>query len=327
MKKIYAFFAAALMSISAMAGTVTFEGADFAGLGAANNGKGAKVELTKNGVTVSTNMGYGDGKCLRVYQGGDIVITSSQKMTNVDFSCNSAYASIKNQTPNSTTCKVTAPSGTGVKHVRIEKITITVDGDVVGGEEGEGEGDGEDLNYTVNFKYAEVYNFFDYLTDDSENITIYLYGEEEDPYEMQIDLLVKAGTGIGKQLPEGTYKIDETFAVGSAVVGFEDEETEEVLGTWFTDWENLFMFPAMGGTVTVGKNSISVNMTYKDEEGVVSVKANYSGDLTIEEGEFDEDETGIMNTEATVKVQKTIENGQLVIRRGEQRYNVMGQNL
>lgn len=328
MKKIFSFLAVALLSMSAMAGTITIDGSSFSG--GTNDGKGSDVKYTQGGVTVSTNAGYADGKELRVYQNGTITITSQEKMTKISFTVSSKSCEMPDVTPNSTTWSKEIPSGTGLKAARISQIVITIDGEVEGGDEkeegegeGDGEGEGEDLNYTISFKNAEVYNFFDYLTDDSENITIYLYGEEEDPYDMQIDLLVKAGTGIGKQLPEGTYKIDETFAVGSAVVGFEDEETEEALGTWFTDLENLFMIPAMGGTVVVGKNSINVNLTYEDEEGAINVKASYSGDLTIEEGELIGEEA-VENVDAEVKVMKSIENGQLIIRRGENSYNVMG---
>lgn len=318
MKKIFSFLAVALMSMGAMAGTVVFTAADFKG-GAAS--PGAHLEAVKSGVTVSTENGYKADDHIRVFGGGTYTLefSSEIKMTKIAFewaATGNKYEGPATETPNATEYTVTA-----TKQMRIAKITVTVDGEVEG-EEG-GEFEGGDMNYTISFKYAEVYNYYDYLTDDSENITIYLYGEEEDPYEMQVDLLVKAGTGIGKQLPEGTYKIAESLAVGSAIVGFADEESEEYLGTWFTDWENYYMIPAMDGTVIVGKNSITVNMTYEDEEGAINVKASYSGDLTIEEGEFIGEEA-VENVDAEVKVMKSIENGQLIIRRGENSYNVMG---
>ncbi len=180
--------------------------------------------------------------------------------------------------------------------------------------------------YNIAFPYAEAYNYYDYLSEEGEDITIYLYDEEFN-YYLQLDLIVPAGTGLDGQVPAGTYQINESLAVGSAVIGFESEEEEEILGCWLTDYINMYMLPLMSGTVTVGDHSVTVNAQYEDAEGIVTVKATYSGDLTIAEGEFVDPEESIENTTQAQEVIKTIENGRLVIRRGENQYDVLGNRL
>lgn len=317
MKKIFSFFAVALLSMSAMAGTVVFTAADFKG-GAAS--PGAHLEAVKSGVTVSTENGYKADDHIRVFGGGTYTLefSSEIKMTKIAFewaATGNKYEGPATETPNATEYTVTA-----TKQMRIAKITVTVDGEVEG-EEGE-EGEIQD-SYDVTFTTAEVYNYFDFMTDDAEDITVYLSGDEEYPYFFQMDMLVKNGTGLGKQLPKGTYKIDESFAVGTVLVGFEDEEYYEPYGAWFIDMNAFVMLPLTAGTVTVGDKSITIDGEYEDELGKVTIKASYKGDLTIEEGLFEDDEA-VENVDAEVKVMKSIENGQLIIRRGENSYNVMG---
>lgn len=104
--------------------TVTFGADEFKGKGT-NSGQGEAITITKDGVTFATNAGYGDDKGnMRVYAGGEIKLTASANISKVVFACNSSYYQIPDQTPNSTTCTVTIP--TGGRQARITGITVTL---------------------------------------------------------------------------------------------------------------------------------------------------------------------------------------------------------
>ena len=198
MKKIFSILVAAWMGVSAMAATITIEGSEFTG-GDANNGKGAHVELKKDGITVSTESGYAKDGILRVYQGGVITITSTEVMTSIDFTCAKDYVALDDATPNSTTYSVTVP--TGGKHSRIEQIVITTNGEGGGTDP---DPDPSDKVVNVSANYAQLVYYADLSETGAENWELDLvnFSDDEDNYSsfMYFNLTTASKTSI-----KGTY--------------------------------------------------------------------------------------------------------------------------
>lgn len=201
MKKIFSILVAAWMGVSAMAATITIEGSEFTG-GDANNGKGAHVELKKDGITVSTESGYAKDGILRVYQGGVITITSTEVMTSIDFTCATDYVALDDATPNSTTYSVTVP--TGGKHTRIEKIVITTNGEGGSTPDPEPDPDPSEKEVNVNANYAQLIYYADYSETGAENWELDLINVSDAEYNysswMYFDLTTTSKTSIA-----GTY--------------------------------------------------------------------------------------------------------------------------
>lgn len=184
------------MGISAMAATITIEGSEFTG-GAANNGDGAEVTLTKDGITVSTDKGYADGSVLRVYTGGVVTITSTEVMTSIDFTCTvgNKYGTFDNAQPNKATYSVTAS-----KQTRIEKIVITTNGEGGGTDP---DPDPSDDVVNVNANYAQLVYYADLSETGAENWELDLVNfSNEDDYTtwMYFDLTTTSKTSVA-----GTY--------------------------------------------------------------------------------------------------------------------------
>ena len=292
MKKIFSILVAAWMGVSAMAATITIEGSEFTG-GDANNGKGAHVELKKDGITISTESGYADGKVLRVYQGGVVTITSTEVMTSIDFTCATDYVALNDATPNSTTYSVTVP--TGGKHTRIEKIVITTNGE--GGSTPDPEPDP------------------DPTPDPTGTIT------------------VAKALEIGNALKDNTSTTESYTVVGYVGKIAKDYDTEKGDQCWFmTDDKNFtdstyFEFEAywcyINEPVAVG-DYVAVTgpiLKYVSNQGYTTIE--------IKNGQAEKLNApmGVENAETDAVVVKRIENGQLIIRRGEKRYNVVGLEL
>ena len=201
MKKIFSILVAAWMGVSAMAATITIEGSEFTG-GDANNGKGAHVELKKDGITVSTESGYAKDGILRVYQGGVITITSTEVMTSIDFTCATDYVALNDATPNSTTYSVTVP--TGGKHTRIEKIVITTNGEGGSTPDPEPDPDPSEKEVSVSANYAQLVYYADYSETGAENWELDLINVSDAEYNysswMYFDLKTTSKTSIA-----GTY--------------------------------------------------------------------------------------------------------------------------
>lgn len=122
-----------------MAATVTFAPADFVDQGV--EGTGGPVSATKDGVTVSTDLGFGhraynpdtqksdgDPDQFRVYIGGTLTIEATATMTKIEFTFGDGKDGNLNTsyTPNSTTWT----SGELTKQARISSIVVTLDGEV-----------------------------------------------------------------------------------------------------------------------------------------------------------------------------------------------------
>ena len=135
MKKLFSLFTAILFAGTIIAGEVVFSGADFTG-GTANTGSAFSV--TKNGVTVSSDKAYGTGEELRVYAGGKLTVTATDKITNIsaEFGQNTKKK-FDPVTPNAKSWSITAD-----KQIRIAELTVVINGEG-GGESGEGGEGGE----------------------------------------------------------------------------------------------------------------------------------------------------------------------------------------
>ena len=83
MKKITLFLSAMLISMMSFAGVVTFTPADFEGQG--TTGTGSPVTVTKDGVTVSCDKGYGTSYALRCYTDGVVTISATENIASLEF--------------------------------------------------------------------------------------------------------------------------------------------------------------------------------------------------------------------------------------------------
>ena len=83
MKKFTLFLSAMLFSVMSFAGVVTFTPADFEGQG--TSGSGSPVTVTKDGVTVSCDKGYGNKYALRRYKDGVVTISATENIASLEF--------------------------------------------------------------------------------------------------------------------------------------------------------------------------------------------------------------------------------------------------
>lgn len=281
MKKIFSILVAAWMGVSAMAATITIEGSEFTG-GDANNGKGAHVELKKDGITISTESGYADGKVLRVYQGGVVTITSTEVMTSIDFTCAKDYVALDDATPNSTTYSVTVP--TGGKHSRIEKIVITTNGEGGGTDPAP---DPSDKVVNVSANYAQLVYYADLSETGAENWELDLvnFSDDEDNYSsfMYFNLTTASKTSI-----KGTYTEANCDYYYTGVDFINGKDTTEI----YAD-----------------DKPISLSLTYKgqdeDDYPIYAIKGSFVGEdgktytiseeLTIYAFDYDTDAEIVLN--------------------------------
>ena len=83
MKKFTLFLSAMLFSVMSFAGVVTFTPADFEGQGTTSTG--SPVTVTKDGVTVSCDKGYGTSYALRCYTDGVVTISATENIASLEF--------------------------------------------------------------------------------------------------------------------------------------------------------------------------------------------------------------------------------------------------
>ena len=124
MKKIFSLLAALLLAGSIMAGELVFTAADFSGKGAAS--PGAPMEVTKQGVTVSVDLGLGSGTDIRVFAGSTLTVTADVNILKItpEFAPNNKMTFDPVQ-PNATSWSINA-----TKQIRLSKLTVEVDKEV-----------------------------------------------------------------------------------------------------------------------------------------------------------------------------------------------------
>jgi len=185
---------------------------------------------------------------------------------------------------------------------------------------------GDSSEYNETFTMIEAYNYYDYLTENAENITLYLYSDPDSEVYVQLDLLVENETGLGNVLPTGVYNINNGLTVGSAYIG-ELDESGDPIGCWAFGEGASDYWDIVSGTVTITKegNVYTIVVDAVSSDAVV-IKATYTGEVEIEVGGFVD---AISNVEASLEVYTN--NGNIVVpaevgQRIEV-YNMMGQTL
>ena len=83
MKKFTLLLSAMLMTVMSFAGVVTFGPEDFNGKGTTS--VGSPVEVTKDGVTVSCDKGYGNSYAFRCYANGVVTISATENISSLEF--------------------------------------------------------------------------------------------------------------------------------------------------------------------------------------------------------------------------------------------------
>lgn len=192
--------------------------------------------------------------------------------------------------------------------------------DQEGGDPGDG---GTGAGYTKTFTIAEAYNYYDYLSDETEDITIYLFNDQE--AYTQLDLLVPTGTGLGDVLPTGVYNINDGLTIGSAYIGDTDDEGYPI-GCWAFGEGDEDYWDMASGTVTVTKSgtqyTIKVAATAVD---ATVIDVTYTGTINILRGEY----VGLDKVEANFNVY--VRNGNIVVpsEAGQKIavYNLVGQEI
>ena len=345
MKKFFSLLTAALFAGSMFAAEITVSKSvsDLYG-GAADQTQ--KLVLYSDGVlTISVSEGDNNGKLYsngaewRVYQSGNAVVTVAVKngtIKTVSFNYDvkntgtllfddNNLASDANATVNAASAQfVVGNTGSATNgQVKIKSFKVVYDGEA--GTEPDPIDDGGQGGNAQNFTFntIEAYNYYDYMSEDGEDITIYMYNEANPEVYAQLDIIVPNGTGLG-ELPVGTYNITDTYAVNTAVVGDVDESYYPI-GCWvFGEGEEDY-WDLVSGTVVVAKSgdNYTITVTAEDSEGN-SYVITYTGAVNIEEGEFAEDEEGIENITLTEKAQKVVVDGAVYIIRDNKLYNLQG---
>ena len=348
MKKIFSLFAAVLFAGSMMAATVvTFTKADFSGKGTASSG--SAVSVTKSGVTVSTNKGYGASESLRCYKNAKFTVTSeSEAIAKISFTFNGTYTG--GLDAEVTVGALTYEVASLASQARFEEINVTlaaadevlapsISGDVQFFDE-------QEIKITCGTTDAIVYYTLD-GTDPTAASTKF-----EDPFKLTADATVKAIAIKGDKKSDITTKafrkapsfasfkalIDASLAEHTYVeVAFEDLEIDSIYlngqskryGFYFTVetkayevYSHKAEIPAAwvkGGKVsgTIRGDWYSYNSLWE----IVPLATDWTWEtLTYKAPEA----TAVENVDAAEKAIKVFENGQLVIIKNGVRYNALG---
>ena len=330
--------------------TVTINAADQTPVAAGANGAASEVKFTVQGITVefggSVNAADDNNPAtLRIFGGQTMTISAGSNISKVvmtgkanksDFALS---ASKGNVTTGASYAQVTEKaelsdplivvSGINAKSViltpskqfRVYTMVVYV-----------GEGGGDDQqggNATViTYQYAEAYNYYDYLSDDGEDITIYLYNDPEADAYAQLELLAAPGTGEGATaLKAGTYTISDTYAAGTAVVGGFDDSFAPV-GCWvFGDGEEDYWDLDEGNVeVSLSGSTYTIKVTASSSSDGSQFVINYTGELPIAEGEFTDEAVENISVDTEVAA-KLIHEGQLYIIRDGKMYNAVGARI
>ena len=118
------------MNVATFATTVTIAHTELSG---GTVGTGSPVEFTKEGVTLSTDLGYVASESLRIYTGGTLLISANRTIESVSFS----YATTTKGTFPETAPTDTMWTAQAPKQVRITEVVVVLSD--IGNEGGEGD--------------------------------------------------------------------------------------------------------------------------------------------------------------------------------------------
>lgn len=248
MKKITLFLSAMLFSLMSMAQTtVTFGPEDFLGQG--TSGTGSPVEVTKDGVTVSCDKGYGNEYAFRCYKDGVVTISATQNIVSLEFSFDTHNDRYYNgDLEESYTVGETSWSTTLASQARFTSIVVTLG-------EGSGENPGGELTEEVTISdlaYAMAF-----------------YVEEEGAAYWEIELFNLDATGENLEYPlvalgveaKSKTALNGTYDMIMAVYGTGEDAEGYV--------EGVYMSEDAAGTLTI-KNV--------DNEGTYSFVGTFVGE-------------------------------------------------
>lgn len=248
MKKFTLFLSAMLFSVMSFAGVVTFTPADFEGQG--KSGTGSPVTVTKDGVTVSCDKGYGNSYALRCYTDGVVTISATENIASLEFAFdtyNDRYYNgdlKESYTVGANTWNVTLSS-----QARFTSIKVTL-GD---GNDNPGENPGETTEVVLSdLAYAMAF-----------------YVEEEGAAYWEIELFNLDATGENLEFPLAALGVEAksktalngTYDMLMAVYGT-GEDAEGYI-------EGVYMSEDAAGTLTI-KNV--------DNEGTYSFVGSFVGE-------------------------------------------------
>ncbi|MBR0310749.1 MAG: hypothetical protein IJQ97_07690, partial [Paludibacteraceae bacterium] len=130
MKKFLSLVSALALVLPLLAGTVTFKPGDFAGQG--TSGTGSAVSVTKGGVTLSCDKGFGSTSALRCYKNGVVTITSETKISTIDFSFETASGQTYNGGLDAqVTVNDMSWTNTLASQARFTEVVVTIEGEGV----------------------------------------------------------------------------------------------------------------------------------------------------------------------------------------------------
>jgi hypothetical protein len=248
MKKFTLFLSAMLFSVMSFAGVVTFTPADFEGQG--KSGTGSPVTVTKDGVTVSCDKGYGTSYALRCYTDGVVTISATENIASLEFAFDTYDGRYYNgnleesYTVGANTWNVTLSS-----QARFTSIKVTL-GD---GNDNPGENPGETTEVVLSdLAYAMAF-----------------YIEEEGAAYWEIELFNLDATGENLEFPLAALGVEAksktalngTYDMLMAVYGT-GEDAEGYI-------EGVYMSEDAAGTLTI-KNV--------DNEGTYSFVGSFVGE-------------------------------------------------
>lgn len=148
--------------------------------------------------------------------------------------------------------------------------------------------------FTHDFTTAELYNYYGYINETTENFSIYLSDGEEGTYGAQFDILVPLNTGL--TVPVGTYTftpcptdlVFDGFTSGTAVGGFFNPYAEIQIGGLFFDYNKMRAYVMETGTLVIAQDgeNYTITVTTAIERYAKEATLTYSGPLTAERGQF-----------------------------------------
>ena len=317
MKKITLFLSAMIISMMSMAQTtVTFGPEDFLGKG--TSGTGSPVEVTKDGVTVSCDKGYGNEYAFRCYKDGVVTISATQNIVSLEFSFDTYNDRYYNgDLEESYTVGETSWSTTLASQVRFTSIVVTL---------GEGGGETPDTPDTPDTPNTpdtpEGAIVFD-ADVDKGNAIIYTDGAQGAEFTVTkngITMTVSSGL-IGTYNSEMQYRIYKgstltlTSTVGNIVsVEFTctaNDNAKYGPGNFAVDGGS-YTYSGPIGTWTGDAASVVFTASTAQVRATQIVVKIAGGTTGVED---------VTTIEIPVKV---MQNGQVLIIRGENTYNVLG---
>lgn len=186
------------------------------------------------------------------------------------------------------------------------------DGSTGGGEGGEEGGDDEVYTSLTSdlvvsgINYAEAYQYGDAFESGTDDWLIAIGNDDE---ELAFELF----TASGASTPVGTYTIDTNYTLAAGTIWDGSYSDEGILPGYYNYTTYDYAYPS-SGTLSIAKSGSNYTITVrmKDELGH-SITADYSGNLTIQDGYADSE--SYITKSASLKNGKNINRNKAVLRK------------